>query len=454
VSAADLIAWARRRLAGLDANQAFAICMILTAAKSREPGLVPGPEYDEAFALRLVDHDWESVVPLMPGIPRDRVLGIYQRARAAVSPASPHHRGYAYPLLRFAFDEAHVREAIEETRAIEAMAPEPLGRIGLRALPLLEHAYAKASPTQRHTFRVALAAAVASADGEPVPDRCDVFLSPDEADGYANDLDRAPWPILASALAALPEARGRALIDRWLAADRDGNAEVRNELERRLPDRARAWLPPAEPLADRLRRLVRDTGLPADTRLYLLTPIDAVQPSLLRTASRPLGLPAQRVPQHGGRPMEHVITLDLAAMPELARRAGSGKARALAVFISSRRRHSAFRPGTSQTAVVLLTETEAAAGHANEGGGYQVEAIDVPLAAFGDDHDTTAVASLRKALLNAPGWAGAAPLWIQEPEASAEEVLAQCSDKLVSGLNVGDQGMLYVLSSTAFVQSG
>lgn len=184
-----------------------------------------------------------------------------------------------------------------------------------------------------------------------------------------------------------------------------------------------------------------------------------------------------RVPKYRGEPMDHLITLDLDAMPELLERAPSlGGARAVALFISSRRSNQAFAPNTDETKLVRLTAADVEARPRPRDGAVPVRVtrVEVPKGLFDprlersddelredDDLDeseqTEAAAEARSALraLRAKvyalgGRALGEPLWLQSEEHTGG-FLFQLDASLVD-VNLGDEGILYAFEDTAFWQ--
>jgi hypothetical protein len=179
----------------------------------------------------------------------------------------------------------------------------------------------------------------------------------------------------------------------------------------------------------------------------------------------PIGLSADRIPPCDGRPMEHVITVETRLLaPALRDDYAARGIVAIAVFLSSRKRHEAFAPGTPHAAVVEIAAADAAKGAAviTEGEpaerGIELEAITctLPDAVFQGGAKKGALYELRKLLDRSDFVATdrASPRWLQEPQ-PAGRFLFDLDGEFAGqfALNLGDTGRLYVFVHTAFVQS-
>lgn len=247
-------------------------------------------------------------------------------------------------------------------------------------------------------------------------------------------------------LAKLPASWLRPLVERLLADEGEapGNGERLRDEAGWSDDEDEGDDAHAEDPVARVRRLAAACGQPLTERIYALVRVDEPTATPRRTAARPLGLAAEDWPSVDGEPMEHVLTLDLAAMPELRARGDFGAdVAAVAVFISNRADNEAYTAGSGLIEIVPLDGEQLAAGHAEEGASYEVVALDVPEGLFGDD---AALGELRTAVRRLEARALGAPMFIQSQEDGADDFLVQLSDAFVPGLNCGD-GELYVFGS-------
>lgn len=377
-----------------------------------------------------------------------------------------------FPAVRHAYDDAMLAEVLAAARAVAQRTvsranqePISLGAIGPRAIPAFERAIDAARTDasfgrEYHRNRwitqlrkaIAVALLEAARAGEEVDPRWDALLGPHPECLDGNILDEVfnGGRLFGHLLDRLPEARAKAIVDAWLAADHNDKLGVRGALERELSDERQRLLSTAEPLLDRLRRLVAETGLTPDTRIYALEPHEELDPrSNNRSCSAPRGLADDRWPRHKRAKMEHVLTLDLDEAPELRRLAPALKsARALALFVSSRDGNEAYTPDNDETAIVGLSAAELAAGHAEEGGSFSIHALDVPGEVFGAAEGP--IGELRSAIWKLRGRALGEPMWVQGEE-SGESLLLQFDEGLAS-INLGDCGVMYVFPSGAFWQ--
>ncbi|MFZ6184394.1 ankyrin repeat domain-containing protein [Nannocystis pusilla] len=173
------------------------------------------------------------------------------------------------------------------------------------------------------------------------------------------------------------------------------------------------------------------------------------------------GLPrgVREWPEFDGKPMHHVLTLDLREHPYHC----PPGVRALALFISSPMEHEAYAPHNDHTRVLLLTDAD-------------LERGEHPLPAALVGVETVAPASVRRE--NAAGmgerelykhsFIGGDPIWLQGDESDDIEYdedddggdgarpphsfVLQFDESFISELNLGDMGIMYVFTDTAWFQ--
>lgn len=422
----------------------------------------------------LLTFCWEEasyVAPALAALPRARLEAAIRRV--LTRPAARGQRHRVFPAIRFAYDDALMAAVLAEARGaclttLSRMNAEPtsLGKIGPAALPALEQALAVAvaDPSfprepARNRWLTQLRKAISVAllegarEGQPVLARFDALLGPHleclESDILAEMF--AGSRSFGALLALLPEPRARAILGAWLEADRNDRLGVRELLERDLPSTHHHLLGPTESLIVRLRRMVEETELPGDVRLYVLERSAELDPaSVNRVCGEPAGLSAERWPQHRGRRMAHVFTLDLDEAPELRGRSGAPHdARGLALFVSSRDDNRADSPSTKETALVALSEAELAQGHGEDGGSFVVHPLDVPRAVFRREQRGP-LDELLVALRQLPALALGPPFWIQEGDHGGD-LLVQFTSAFAP-MNLGDSGRMYVFPDAAFWQ--
>ena len=197
-----------------------------------------------------------------------------------------------------------------------------------------------------------------------------------------------------------------------------------------------------------------------------------------RLGGLPIGVDADTWPRHAGRPMHHVLTLDLQDHPTF----GPKGVRALALFITSPSEHEAYAPRNRDARVLLLSEDDLRKGEAP----WPDELADEERLPSGSLRFESA-ATLTEEELRARSFVGPIPLWLQDdeselfgdedddyagedddyagedddegddeaddprPEAPRRFVL-QFGEELVPGLNLGDMGIMYVFAETAWFQ--
>jgi hypothetical protein len=212
-----------------------------------------------------------------------------------------------------------------------------------------------------------------------------------------------------------------------------------------------------ESLLERLRRLVAKTELEADTRIYLLERDESTNVSSYhRIQAAPQGLAAERWPRWQSEKMNHLLTLDCDQMPEVrALDPEFAHARGVALFIQS---GDPDDDGSAETTAVAMSEAEMSAGHGPGGASFTAHALLVPSEVFtepdDDEPDDPALEKLRSELLNLPGRALGKPLWIQpQDEADDDEAVIVQLDERFADIELGDRGVMYVLTGGALWQN-
>jgi hypothetical protein len=379
-------------------------------------------------------------------------------------------------LLRVHFDEGLARRWVAKTcesleRSTERLRREAiaLGQAGPAVLaPVLDELARrprgdKALGRPRDGLRLASAwiAAELARTGRPIPPELDELFSGDDElrqyeDGF---LDRK---VMGPILEKLPQDRGERVVRSWLAME---SAGVNKALAQVVPPPLRS-LVVEETLAERVVRLAKATGLACDTRIYALLPvpseiedddeIEKLAGVVNRAGAVPEGLTADRIPKVKNKPMKHVLTFDLDAMPEVKGRMGAAGARAMALFVSPQKNNRSGEPFNDDMVYVPLSEAEAAEGPQGGGGrAFTIVPVDVPAAAF-TEADGPELADLRRAIFALPGRALGKPNLLQD---GGEESLDSMDgdfvmqlDERIAPMNLGDGGLLYLYRTTAFWQ--
>ncbi|MCY1059360.1 WGR domain-containing protein [Nannocystis sp. SCPEA4] len=165
-------------------------------------------------------------------------------------------------------------------------------------------------------------------------------------------------------------------------------------------------------------------------------------------------------------PMQHLLTLDLEALPGL--KPLFPRCRAVALFVSSAMHHKAWEPDTDHVAVVPLTDkdlqkkplAQPLAPSVADAQGFEVVTVKVPAAIFDDelverleddeDEEAQDLGELRKAVYALHARALGEPIWLQSPEPAGRFVMQL--DEAFINMNLGDAGVLFVFANTAFFQ--
>jgi hypothetical protein len=203
------------------------------------------------------------------------------------------------------------------------------------------------------------------------------------------------------------------------------------------------------------QRAAKDGG--GSERIYLFRklPGDGHGKDLNRIGGAAPGVDAARWPKLGEDAMTHLFTMDLDTMPELRARVScedGGKPRAVSVFCMSPDDNEAYEAGTDETCVLVSSEAQVAASAEPPAevqmlDPSQFEAIPVNVSPHvwrsrsGD---------LCSEIYRCSGRALGEPIWLQSPE-HVGSLLCQFDDGFVS-MNLGDTGVMYVFSDTAFWQ--
>jgi hypothetical protein len=206
----------------------------------------------------------------------------------------------------------------------------------------------------------------------------------------------------------------------------------------------------------------------------------------------PIGVTRESWPRNEeGELLMHVLTLDLEQVGSERPRQGAFKeARALALFIKNPGYNEAYEPGNKDAVVLPLSEEDLKQGvpevegwelweessdasFDDPGRALVVVEIGIPIG-MGSRVPEATREEIRKLSASAPGQVGGYPSWIQEDpfdgwgfEDSYEEEMEDGGegrgpfdpgefvlqlDERLAGVNLGDMGLLYVFTNTAFWQ--
>ncbi len=195
-----------------------------------------------------------------------------------------------------------------------------------------------------------------------------------------------------------------------------------------------------------------------------------------RVGGLPIGFDAASWPRREGVPMYHVLTIDLKDHPAIV----AQRFRALALFINSPMKNEAYTPGNDHTTVILLTEDDL-----QKGVPAWPEGLDKKEALRAGRLRFESAAELTRKKLYQESFAGDDPIWLQGDESDedyddygddsdddSDDVsdddsddsaadprqhiphifVLQFDERLIRGINLGDAGIMYVYSDSAWWQ--
>lgn len=216
------------------------------------------------------------------------------------------------------------------------------------------------------------------------------------------------------------------------------------ELQKELADRG-VEEPKQLDAIDKLVERAREAGDRGEL-LYLLRSLDAPPVDTLNVQGGPApGVGTDRWPMYDDEPMEHLFTLDLETLPELGARYDG--MRTMSVFCHQPGYNEAWEPGNEWTAVVFSTQEQIDAAPERPDdiapeptGSFEVVAVHVDLS----DKEMRGEVYRQGARVLGP------PLWLQGDDYFGDFVMQ--FDESFFPMNLGDMGIMYVFSDTAFWQ--
>ena len=181
---------------------------------------------------------------------------------------------------------------------------------------------------------------------------------------------------------------------------------------------------------------------------------DANDKDVTRCDGVPIGVSDETWPQYNGKPMEHLLTLDLDEMPTMKKGILENK-RAISLFINDRDENEAFEKNNKDTSVMLLSNSDierVTAPSGSAGKKITIIPIDVPVDVFSTEgSNIDEIIEIRDMLLDdVCAYVGGGPVWMQGDE-STDNFLFQFDERLID-VNLGDSGVMYVFANTAFLQ--
>ncbi|MCB9566520.1 MAG: hypothetical protein H6710_04780 [Myxococcales bacterium] len=219
------------------------------------------------------------------------------------------------------------------------------------------------------------------------------------------------------------------------------------ELERAMDNAAYKALSealdrPVETPREELRRLAAEQPGPK-VRIYLLRRAERApaEGEVGRAGGAAIGAPASAIPARRGEAMTHVLTLDLAAMPELAARHPG--VRALALFLPDPEYGEHHEDGVLMP-IPSEALAEAAAAPADEdAAAILVEGFDVPAVIFGGSCEGD-LKRIRGLVYQASGYCLGGPLWLQDGDPGLDPSFVGQFDESLAYINLGDMGVMYL----------
>ncbi len=228
-----------------------------------------------------------------------------------------------------------------------------------------------------------------------------------------------------------------------------------DELEKEIADKG-VQVPKEMDQIDRIITMAKQTAAKGD-RIYLLRPSDkAPNGSDLNVRYGPApGVGKDRWPVFNDEPMHHLFTLDVRTMPELSDRVGDDF-RTVSLFISNPDMNEAYEPYNNETEIIFSTQEQVDAVPVFSKGvaidektlGFDVVAVDVDSGVWCEESREN---DLCQEIFGAGARVLGEPIWLQSDELTDGSFLLQFDESFVD-VNLGDSGVMYVFSDSAFWQ--
>jgi antitoxin component YwqK of YwqJK toxin-antitoxin module len=199
------------------------------------------------------------------------------------------------------------------------------------------------------------------------------------------------------------------------------------------------------------------------TKVYWLeSDKDSSKKSLSRVGGLPLALESKEVPKLNEELMQHILTIDLNDVPEIAK--GFDKeTRAISLYLGEPDYNEAYKPYNNWTKVIELKEKDIEEKEFKnknykaycEKHQINVLSIEVPSEIFvhdeyGDLELDDDLEEIKLRLYRAPGYIAGDAMWLQSPEHDGNFLMQ--FDEQLAPVNLGDTGIMYVFSDTVFWQ--
>ena len=162
-------------------------------------------------------------------------------------------------------------------------------------------------------------------------------------------------------------------------------------------------------------------------------------------------------------PMTHMFTIDLEQAPSMKGTFEDGVG-AFALYVHSPDYNEAWEPGNDQTEIRYIEKSEIEdgpydgdlpAGADRQARAIDVSEVDVPKEIFAydpyGDELPKSLEEIRTNVYQSSAWGGGTPMWLQAPQPGGGLFLMQF-DESFAYMNLGDMGIMYIFSDTAFWQ--
>lgn len=186
---------------------------------------------------------------------------------------------------------------------------------------------------------------------------------------------------------------------------------------------------------------------------------------LNRIAGSPIGITDSDWPRYLGKKMHHLVTLDLDTAPAL-KTSFSSDTKAVSLFLSDIIHHEAWAPDNDHVVVIELTADQLGFGVNSDvplfdedfrepiAGTFSCHEVELPSAVFSYELvETSESMSLRRLQIAIEEYDLAAgyPIWLHDDDSPVPIVMQFCEGFV--DINMGDGGMMYWFTDTAYTQS-
>jgi len=194
------------------------------------------------------------------------------------------------------------------------------------------------------------------------------------------------------------------------------------------------------------------------TTIYILQEnkkISATNITLNKIGGKAMGVPKDKIPMLDDEYMEHIFTLDIKSVPELAKKMNDNIA-AISLFMSDPRNNKAWEPNNKYTELLFISKEDIKQSFfadiklrtQSDVKTFSSDKVIIPSELFfSEDED---LLEIKNKLWQSPAYVLGNPIWLQE-EAYTGEFIMQFNE-FFTDINLGDSGEMYVFKETAFWQ--